>query len=419
MQIETRRHRWLSQRLPRPPARRIVVLTGARQTGKTTLARALFRDLPYFSLDDVELRATLDAVRTADWHRDVGIAVLDEAQKLPELFDKVKFAFDEGNVDFTVLLGSSRFLLMDRVRESLAGRAFVYDLWPLMVSEVIHEHDSDPTVPLFDQLLDTDRRIDPILEAQPRVLIGKQNASRLDAVDHLATWGGMPELLRLEDPSRRDWLKSYQQTFLERDLADLVRLADLQPFRKLQKLCMLRTAGQLSFSDLGRDAGLGATTARRYVEYLRMSYQVFLLQPYATNLTSSVVKNPKLYWMDLGLLRHETLQLGPLDGRLFETLVVGEARKWIDTAGKDVELTYYRTRSGMEVDLLIRTPHGVLGIEIKNRETVEQKDLRGLRAVAAALGDDWLGGLVVYRGNEVDRADKTLSMFAMPVHRLF
>ena len=121
-------------------------------------------------------------------------------------------------------------------------------------------------------------------------------------------------------------------------------------------------------------------TARRYLEYLRLSYQVVLLQPYARNLTSATVKSPKLYWMDLGLLRHGTRAWGELTGPLFETLVVSEVRKWIDTVGRDVSLSFYRTRSGREVDLLITTRAGVIGVEIKNRARVGS----GRRALACA-----------------------------------
>lgn len=412
------RFRWLSLRLASSTDRRVVVLTGARQTGKTTLARRVYGDLPYFSLDDAEVREALRAIRSRRWGSEVGAAVLDEAQKEPALFDKVKLSFDQREIDFTVLLGSSRFLLLDQIRESLAGRAFVYDLWPLMPSEIRTPETDEPIRPLLDCLLSGAEPPSVVLDAEPEVLIGAEDDARRSAIDHLSRWGGMPELLRLGDEDRKEWLRSYQHTFLERDLSDLARLADLQPFTKLQRLAMLRSASILSFSELGRDAGIGATTARRYLEYLRLSYQVFLLPPYARNLTSSTVKTPKLYWMDLGILRQQTLQLGPLTGPLFETLVVGEVRKWIDTVGADCEMTFYRTHSGLEVDLILRTPRGVIGVEVKRREQADRKDTRGLRAIADALGDEWLCGLVVTTGTAVRRIDKEHAIYSCPVHRL-
>lgn len=408
-----------------------MVLTGARQTGKTTLAKQVFGELRYLNLDDVELRASLREVRTSSWARTVGAAVLDEAQKEPSVFEKVKYAFDEGSLDFTVLLGSSRILLLDKVRESLAGRAFVYDLWPLMLGELAAETPADPAAfgtpldpPLLERLLSGEPVADRLpvtdrLKQEPEVLFGDEEERRLRAFDHLARWGGMPGLLHLDDEDRRLWLRSYQQTYLERDLVDLVRLSDLAPFQKLQTLAMLRSGQILSYSELARDAQIGATTARRYLEYLDLTYQVVRLQPFLRNLTSSVIKSPKLYWTDLGLLRQGTGQWGPLDGALFETLVVAEVVKWLSSSASDVEPHFYRTRSGLEVDLLLRIGKKVLGLEIKNRETVVSKDARSLNRLAEALGEDWLGGLVVYRGRHLRPLETDESTWAMPVHRLF
>ncbi|MYD88197.1 MAG: ATP-binding protein [Acidobacteria bacterium] len=409
--------RWLATRLPPADKHRLVVLTGARQTGKTTLARRLYRDLRYVNLDAIEEREALRGLRSGSWGRAVGPAVIDEAQKEPGVFDKVKLAYDEQQIAFSVLLGSSRVLLLDRVRESLAGRAFVYDLWPLMASEVRCPAETPPKRPLFDRLVTAPQEFAKTLGAEPPRLLGDDATRRFEALDHLANWGGMPELLSLDDGDRREWLRSYQQTWLERDLADLTRVSDLLPFRALQRLAMLRTGQLLNYADFARDAAVSAGTARRYLEYLRLSYQVVLLQPYARNLTSSTVKTPKLYWMDLGLLRHGTRNWGELTGPLFETLVVSEARKWIDTLGRDVSLHFYRTRSGREVDLLIDAGSGIIGIEIKNRVRVSRTDCTGLRALAKTLGDEWAGGLVVHRGEALEELGP--GFWAVPAYRLF
>jgi uncharacterized protein len=416
------RFRWLSNRLPTAATRRVLVVTGARQTGKTTLVRRTYSTLRYFNLDVLETREQLRQLATTSWSRTVGASVIDEAQKEPSVFDKVKYAYDEGQIDFSVLLGSSRFLLLDRVRESLAGRAFVFELWPLMASEIRTAATASPEVPILDRVLDAREPLGSLLRELPPVLLGDDDRERREAMTQLATYGGMPELLRLDDSSRREWLRSYQQTFLERDLFELARLSDLEPFRKLQRLCMLRTGQILQYSNLARDAGIGATTARRYLEYLRLSYQIVLLQPYATNLTSQVIKTPKLYWMDLGLLRHETMQLGPLDGPLFETLVISEIKKWIDTSGRPADLSFYRSTGGLEVDALIRTPYGLLGFEVKLRDTVVDSDARALRAIAAVAKpplERWLGGVVVYDGSEIRCIDEERAIWAIPAHRLF
>lgn len=416
MSPEKQKFRWLSTRLPTSGRRRLVVLTGARQTGKTTLAKRLYPRLRYLNLDSIEEREAVRALPTAAWAKTVGPAVLDEAQKEPVVFDKVKFAYDDGSLLFSAILGSSRILLLDRVRETLAGRTFVYELWPLMLSEIRSPADS-PEAPLFDRLLTAPASFAETLAGEPPRLFGEEANSRTEALRHLSEWGGMPELLVLDDRERREWLRSYQQTWLERDLKDLVRVSDLLPFRTLQRLAMLRTAELLHYAELARDAALGVTTVRRYLEYLRLSYQVVLLPPYGRNLTSATVKTPKIHWTDLGLLRREIGASGPLTGPMFETLVVGEAHKWIETMGRDARLSFYRTRSGREVDLLVSLPSGVIGIEVKNRARVARRDASALRALAAALDSEWVGGLVVHRGEEVTEMEP--GIWAVPVHRLF
>ncbi len=417
MQTNLRRFRWLGTRTPPSDRRRLVVITGARQTGKTTLARELYPDLRYVNLDAIEERESVRSLHTSAWGRTVGPALIDEAQKEPGVFDKVKYAYDENAVRFSVLLGSSRVLLLRQVRESLAGRAFVYELWPLTLSEIGAPAGTPPPRPLFDRLITAPEDFAEMLLAEPPRLLGAEAAARAEAFDHLAAWGGMPELLSLDDEDRREWLRSYQQTFLERDLADLGRISDLLPFRKLQRLAMLRTSGLLHYAELARDAGLGTATVRRYLEYLRLSYQVILLPPYSANLTSATIKTPKIHWMDLGLLRQETGYSGELTGPLFESLVVSEARKWVDTLARDTPLSFYRTRNGREIDLLVTTPRGLIGIEVKNRGRIVHRDASALRALGAALDDQWVGGLVVHRGEDI--TDLGGGVWAVPVHRLF
>ena len=419
MWSETQRFRWLSTRLPGSEKRRIVVLTGARQTGKTTLARKTWPDLLYLNLDDLEERERIREVAAPAWGRTVGPGLLDEAQKEPSVFEKVKFAFDAGELDFSVLLGSSQILLLKKVRETLAGRTFLYELWPLMPSEIRSPAHRPPPPPLLDKILKTQNRLEEVLEKEPQVLTGRESTERKESLAWLALWGGMPELLRLSEEDRRLWLRSFRQTFLERDLSDLARLSDLDPFQKLQRLAMLRTGCILSHSELARDGSLSPSTVRRYLEYLRISYQVTLLPPWRTNLTSRIVKSPKLYWCDLGILRQATRQWGPLTGPLFETLVVSEIQKWCSTMALDVELFFYRTRSGMEVDLLVETSQGILGFEIKKGENPGPGDFAPLRKVAQALGERWLGGAVIYGGEVLRPRDRAFDLWEIPAHYLF
>jgi len=403
--------------MPPRGRRRLVVLGGARQTGKTTLAQKAYPDLRYLNLDDLELREAARSIRTRSWATDVGPAIVDEAQKEPSVLEKIKYGYDAREIDFTIVLGSSRILLLKQVRETLAGRAFVFDLWPLMACE-LSTLGGDPEPPLLDAMLRSGEPLSRLLGDVPGVDLGDRDEARRRSVDHLLAWGGMPELLGLTDAERREWLRSYEITYLERDLGDLARLDDLGPFRRFQQLAALRTSGLLSYADLARDAGVSPATARRYLEYLRLSYQAILLPPFATNLTSALVKSPKLYWADVGLARQQSGFWGNVGGQLLETLVVGECTKWIQTAGLEARMSFYRTRSGMELDLMIEHDDRVLGIEVKSRDQVVSKDLRAMRAVADVLGERWQGGIVAYGGRRIEELDPGRSLWAIPVHRL-
>ena len=404
--------RALAARLPVPGERTLVVLTGARQVGKTTLARARYPELRYVSMDVAEDRELVRTLRTRAWGATLGPTVLDEAQKEPALFDKVKHAFDERTIDFSVILGSAQIALLRNISESLAGRTLVFELWPLLLAELAESPGLLPGLRAGTEPLHA------LLAGEPEILPSADEEPRARAFEHLAEWGGMPALLRLGPERRRDWLRSYAQTYLERDLMDLARLDDLQPFRTFQRLAALRAAQRLSFAELGRDAGVSAKTARNYLEYLRISYHAFLLQPYFENLTSAAVKTPKLYWTDVGLLRQVSGQQGPLTGPGFENLVVAEVVKDLRTSGAPATAWYYATRSGLEVDLLLQTEDRLLGIEIENRERVAAADARGLRALARSLGPRWRGGMVVYRGRALRRLDEARDIWAVPVWRL-
>lgn len=410
-------NRWITQRCPDLSERGLVLLTGARQTGKTTLVRGLYRELPYFNLDAVEYREQLSRVSSFAWAEIVGAAVLDEVQKEPDLLEKVKFAYDAGDLDFSALLGSAQILLLKRVKETLAGRVFLFELFPLMLSE-LGAGESALKTPLLGRLLEGAEPAD-VLRREAPVIVGGADDDWRRAEEHLLQWGGMPGLLPLDFERRQQWLKSYEATYLERDLGDLARLDDLKPFRRFQKLAALRSGQMLSFSELARDGGMAVETARRYLEYLRLSYQAFLLQPFSENLTSQVVKTPKVYWADCGLLRSLTGRGpdAPIDGHFFESYCAAEIVKYLRSMQSNAEVFYYRTRSGLEVDFLLQTSRGVLALEVKGRESVTASDLRSMKRVSKELGDRWLGGLVLYRGWEIYELEP--GFWAVPTYRLF
>ncbi|NOZ60936.1 MAG: ATP-binding protein [Calditrichaeota bacterium] len=418
MSEEKQKYRILQNYLPQSNEKGLILLTGARQTGKTTLAKLTYPELKYINLDAPENRELVREISTHSWGKDIGNAIIDEAQKEPIVFDKIKFSYDEKEITFQVILGSSQILLMKNIRESLAGRVSIHELWPLLMSEICYDKANTlPPAPLIDKII-TEKSLEEVFLFEPSALFGREQNGRLRAEQYLLKWGAMPALLHIPDDKKRKWLRDYEYTYLERDIADLARLTDLMPFRKFQKLSALRSAQLLNYSELARDAGVSVDTARRYLQYLTISYQVILLQPYFKNITSSLVKTPKLYWLDVGLFRTLTGFLGEMSGQLFETMVVSEIFKWIKTRQRDAEIYFYRTRSGLEIDLLITTPDGVIGLEIKSRDKIAQSDFTGLVKIANILGREWKGGIVIYRGVKIKKLAEP-NIWAVPSYRLF
>lgn len=184
----------------------------------------------------------------------------------------------------------------------------------------------------------------------------------------------------------------------------------------------MRSGKLLNYSELARDASISVDTARRYLEYLRLSYQVMQIQPYYKNLTSSAIKTPKIYWLDIGLLRQLSGQREGLTGEIYETMVVNELFKWVKTTQKDASIYFYRTHSGLELDILLETEFGIIGMEIKARERLAlsnvRADVRALRDVAMSLGSQWRGGIVIYQGDEIKQIAEP-EIWAVPSRRLF
>ncbi len=418
-EILQRKYRFLERFLPSPETRKLAIITGARQTGKTTLAKDKYPQVTYINLDSPENRDHLRTVSTVSWGRSIGNAVIDEAQKEPVVFEKVKYAYDEGSISFCLMLGSSQILLLKKIRESLAGRVSIFELWPLMMSELHSDAGSENiAIPLVDNLFTRKDELDAIFEELPEIVLEEADLKLRACEGHILQWGGMPAILPLSEEDRWKWLRDYEYTYLERDLGDLARLDDLVPFRTFQKLSALRSGRLLNYSEIARDASLSVETARRYLEYLKLSYQTILLQPYYKNITSSVIKTPKLYWLDIGLLRHMSGIRTGISGEIYETMVVAEFMKWLKTMQRSAETYFYRTRSGMELDMILQTEGGIIGIEIRARKSVAPTDLKAMREVARGLGKEWRGGIVIYLGDSLKKVGNP-DIWAVPSRRLF
>jgi len=351
-----RRHKPLiSKALTEFPA---VVVTGARQAGKTTLARDVWPGAAYVSLDHP---GEADQARRAPesflsrWKPPV---VLDEIQYAPELFRYLKVAIDSDRRPGCYLLtGSQAFTLMASVTESLAGRTAVVTL---------------PTLSLD--------------EAVPGATAGD--------IDQFLWRGGFPELWSRPELSRDLWMGSYVATYLERDVRQAVNVGDLRDFDRLVRAAALRAGQLLSYADLARDVGVTPNTVKRWLSVLAASQQLFLLEPYHRQRTKRLIKAPKLYFSDTGLLCYLLgfQDLGALTahamwGAVWENFVVSEIRKHLQAALRPSAMWFWRTAHGDEVDLLIeRGPEQFVAIECKTRERADASELKGIRRLEEEYG---------------------------------
>jgi predicted AAA+ superfamily ATPase len=411
----------LRARLARWP---VVVITGARQTGKTTLVRDL---LPasgkppsvYFSLDDPDerLRLAADPVRRLD--HGTKLVILDEVQKQPGLLDAVKLLVDRRKGHRFLLLGSSQILLLRQVRETLAGRAALLELWPLALAERVEGEDV-PVTGLDRIWGEGESGLRHLSKESPPAESARLWRGRAD--EHLL-WGGYPGLEPLPEDERKVWLRDFRRTYLERDLADLGRVADLDQFALAQNLLAARTAQILSYSEVSRELGVAVNTIKRYVRYLEISYQVYLLRPLLPTVTARLVKSPKLYWTDPGLARLLADRMGLDNGPLFETTVLGELLRWLSCQTDPPRLHFYRTHAGREVDLVLHSSQALLAMEVKAGVRAHPAAARPLTELLDAVRVPGLQrdarrlGLVVTRGREVESLAP--HVWAIPDWRLF
>lgn len=379
----------LSDRLRVMPA---VVVTGARQTGKSTLAEQLVRGKRrYATLDDLDV---LDAAR-----RDPEILVggsgavtLDEVQREPALLRAVKRAIDRDRTPGRFLLtGSANLLLMKQVSESLAGRASYLTLWPMTRREQMG--------------LGRCGRWDELLSAPETEWPDMLEASEDTSEDWraLARRGGFPtpalELTTAAD--RRIWFDGYVRTYLERDLQDLATISALPDFRRLMRAACLRIGQLVNQTELGRDVALPQPTVHRWLNLLETSYLLVRLPAYSVNRTKRLIKAPKIYWGDTGVALHLAEESEP-GGALLENLLLQDLLCWRDARIERAELSYWRTAIGEEVDFVIEAGGKLLPIEVKATSRPRLADAKHLRTFRAEYGSTSRAGLLLHTGSEIE-----------------
>src|SRR5579863_8280626 len=371
----------LAERLKVMPA---VVVTGARQTGKSTLAEHLVPGKRHYaSLDDLDVLdlARRDPDGLLGGERPI---TLDEVQHEPGLLRAVKRAIDRNRKPGRFLLtGSANLLLMRQVSESLAGRASYLTLWPM----TRREQRGLGRCGLWDELHNTS-------DAEWREMLAGEKKDSAEDWRTLARRGGFPtpalDLTTAAD--RRIWFDGYVRTYLERDLQDLASIGTLPDFRRLMRAACLRMGQLVNQTELGRDVALPQPTVHRWLNLLETSYLLVRLSAYAVNRTKRLIKAPKIYWGDTGLALHLAEAEEP-DGAHLENLVLHDLLAWRDARIERAELGYWRTSIGEEVDFVIEAGGKLLPIEVKSTTRPRLSDATHLRTFRTEYGKKARAGL--------------------------
>lgn len=374
---------------------RILVLTGARQTGKTTLLKNSFIDHAWILLDDPVLRIQYASMTAQQWKEIYPCAILDELQKLPRLIETVKAIYDTYKNTRYVLSGSSQLLLLEKVKESLAGRCQIMELFPLTMPEMLTIGWNDELSPSFFQKLLSGEAT--TADLVPSVLMLPDHAVRLQTFQYYLKFGGYPAIIgeNLSDQDRYDWLRGYVRTYLERDIRDLADFRNLEPFVLTQQMTALHTAQTLNYSTLAKESGITSATAKRFISYLEISYQIILLRPWFRNQHKRLVKSPKLHYLDIGV-QHAILQKqGGMAGNEFESAVVAELYKQSRYQQAAAGFFHLRTLDGREVDLLIETEKGYYAIEVKMTVNARKHDASNLVGLDSLLDKPLLASFVL------------------------
>lgn len=339
-----------------------IILTGPRQSGKTTLLKNLFSKTHFYltlETPDVRLRAMADPEGFLN-HLPKPV-IIDEIQYLPELLFYIKNFIDkQRKPGYWLITGSQNFVLMEKVTESLAGRAAVLTLLPFSLSEILNNGEKTLTV---DKILDLKPSNKPV---------SKKNIGKM------ILQGGYPEVITKKNIDKKLWFGSYITTYLERDIRNLKQVGNLREYEIFLKACAVRTGQILDLASIAREIGISFTTAKSWLSLLETGQQILLISPYYQNLGKRLVKRPKIYFIDtgiaaylLGIEDYKTLVNSVFFGPLFETFVVVDFYKRFLHHGEKPSMYYLKTRDGLEIDLVIEKKGKINLIEIKSTTSIK------------------------------------------------
>jgi predicted AAA+ superfamily ATPase len=349
----------------------VVAITGPRQAGKTTIARMAFPEKPYLSLEDPDIQNLAESDPRGLLAKYADGAILDEAQRAPQLFSYLQTMVDANmRPGMFVLTGSQQFGLLSGISQSLVGRVGLVQLLPFSINEL-------------------------------------SNAKQLpESVDDMLFRGQYPPLYD-RDFTVGDWFVGYMATYIERDVRQLVNIRDLSAFQRFVKMCAARTGQLLNLSSLAADCAITHNTAASWISVLEASYIIHLLRPHYRNFNKRLIKAPKLYFCDAGLAAwlmgiREPGQISfhAQRGALFETLVISEFLKGRFNRGEPSNLYFWRDSRGLEIDLLLEEGDDLKPVEIKSGQTIVPDFLDGLKRWSALAGASERPAWLIYGGEQ-------------------
>jgi len=366
-----------------------VVITGPRQSGKTTLLKHLFgQEYRYLSLELPDVRAAALEDPRSFLARFPPPVIFDEVQFAPELLPYVKERIDEerSRAGQFLLSGSQNLLLLEKVTESLAGRTAILRLLPLSRREIFGRWQAP-------------------LPWEENDGMGVQRSVPPEKLWREFLRGFYPELVTSPDRDIHLWHSGYVQTYLERDVRSLRQVGDLTQFQSFLRALAARTGQLLNLSDISRDLGVAANTAKAWLSVLEATHQIFILRPFHANIGKRLVKTPKVYFADPGIVCHltglkdpEHAASGPMAGPILETVVLTEILKVLTNRGMDPDVYFWRTSSGVEVDLLVQVEGRLIPLEVKKSATPRPSMADSIRAFQEDLGKRAGPGYLVHPG---------------------
>ncbi len=387
----------------------VVLITGARQVGKSTLAQELTKtdwNARYITLDN---RITLDAALNDPdgFIRGMPVpAIIDEVQRAPDLMRAIKVKVDKNREPGQYLLtGSANLMTLAKVSETLAGRVALHELQPFTWCEI-----KGKAIPSVLSDLFSEKDSTTLLKKWKKHSFPDRKE---EIKKHIITGGYPTPSMMNSAKARRRWFDSYRQTYIERDIRDISAIEHLPAFNRLLNLLAFRTGQIVNFSDISRELGLPFTTIRRYIDLLETTYQIFFVRPYYANIGKRLIKMPKVYIGDTGMACHlssadnwETLERQGKIGSMAETWAASELKKIISVGDIRYQLYYWRTYTGREVDFLIEQGERIVAIEIKWTQNLGESDLSGLKDCARDLKGRHIMSVLLYPGTELTAIDK-------------